>query len=131
METPERSTFQLAEPATAENAAFVRSVLSQPVCDVRDGSLRRLNAWCAAGRKDLRLHVAKTGTVSAGSMGGAYDESDWWIAGGIEFEDGRAYSYVISMGAGSPRSAFAKDLGGGMLAPLADVLLQDLMEDAT
>jgi penicillin-binding protein 1A len=131
METPERSTFQLAEPATAENAAFVRNVLSQPVCDVKDGSLRRLNAWCAAGRKDVRLHVAKTGTVSAGGMGGAYDESDWWIAGGIEFEDGRAYSYVISMGAGSPRSAFAKDLGGGMLAPLADVLLQDLMEDAT
>lgn len=130
-ETPERTSFALEEPLTKEGAAFLRAVLSQPMCDAKEGSLRRLNAWCAASRKDVRLHVAKTGTVPAGSSGSTYNESDWWIAGGIEFEDGRAYSYVISLGAGSPRGAFARDLGGGTLAPLADVLLQDLREDAT
>lgn len=128
-ETPQREHFELAAPMSAGGAAFLRAVLSQPACDAKEGSLRRLSAWCAAERKDLRVHVAKTGTVSAGPLGGAFDESDWWIAGGVEFEDGRAYSYVISLGAGSPRGAFARGLGGGTLAPLADVLLQDLLED--
>ena len=81
-------------------------------------------------RKDVAVHIAKTGSVSAGPSGGAYNESDFWIAGGIEFADGRAYSYVVSLGAGSPRGAFAKDLGGGVMSPLVDVLLRDLLEDA-
>ena len=90
-----------------------------------------MNAWCAAGRKDVALHIAKTGSVSAGAAGGSYNESDLWNARGIEFSDGRTYSYVISLGAGSPRAAFAQNLGGGILSPLADVLLQDLLEDQT
>lgn len=128
-ETPARASFELEEPVSADGAAFLRAVLSEPVCDAKEGTLRRLNAWCAAARKDVRVHVAKTGTVPVRTIGGTFDESDWWIAGGIEFEDGRAYSYVISLGAGSPRGAFARGLGGGTLAPLADVLLQDLLED--
>lgn len=128
-ETPQRESYERAAPMSESGAAFLRAVLSQPVCDAKEGSLRRLADWCASGRKDVRLHVAKTGTVSAGSIGGGFDESDWWIAGGVEFEDGRAYSYVISLGAGSPRGAFARGLGGGTLAPLADLLLQDLLED--
>lgn len=129
-EAPFRAAYAPEAPVTPAGAAFLRAVLSQPLCDAKEGSLRRLAAWCAASRKDVRLHVAKTGTVSAGP-GGTFDESDWWIAGGIEFEDGRAYSYVISLGAGSTRGAFARGLGGGTLAPLAEVLLQDLLEDAT
>jgi penicillin-binding protein 1A len=128
-ETPERTVFEPGADIGPEQAAFVRAVLSQPVCDAKDGTLRRLNDWCAAGRGDVKLHVAKTGSVSAGPLGGAFNESDLWIAGGIEFMDGRAYSYVISLGAGSPRAAFAKNLGGGILSPLAGVLLQDLLED--
>lgn len=112
-ETPARASFELEEPVSADGAAFLRAVLSEPVCDAKEGTLRRLNAWCAAARKDVRVHVAKTGTVPVRTIGGTFDESDWWIAGGIEFEDGRAYSYVISLGAGSPRGAFARGLGAG------------------
>lgn len=129
LETPARTTLSLAETIGDGQARFLREVLSQPICDTKDGTLRRLSAWCADARKDVALHVAKTGSVSAGSLA-AYNESDLWIAGGIEFADGRAYSYVISLGAGSNRGAFAKDLGGGVLAPVADVLLRDLLEDA-
>lgn len=127
-ETPARSTLPAQEGIGEAQAAFLRAVLSQPICDTKDGTLRRLSAWCAAARKDVAVHIAKTGSVSAGS-GAAYNESDLWIAGGIEFADGRAYSYVISLGAGSNRGAFAKDLGGGVLSPLADVMLRDLLED--
>jgi penicillin-binding protein 1A len=127
-ETPKRTVLPDLEGIGEAQAKFLRAVLSQPVCDTKDGTLRRLSAWCAAASKDVALHVAKTGSVSAGS-GAAFNESDWWIAGGIEFADGRAYSYVISLGAGSNKGAFAKDLGGGTLSPIADVLLRDLLED--
>jgi membrane peptidoglycan carboxypeptidase len=130
-ETPARTSLEVHEGISAGGAKFLRAVLSQPVCDAEHGTLRRLTAWCAAGRKDVTLHIAKTGSVSSGPAGGSYDESDLWIAGGIEFSDGRSYSYVISLGAGSPRAAFAKELGGGILSPLADILLQDLLEDQT
>jgi hypothetical protein len=129
LETPARTTLTLKESIGEAQAQFLRTVLSQPICDTKDGTLRRLSSWCAAARKDVAVHVAKTGSVSAGSLA-AFNESDLWIAGGIEFADGRAYSYVISLGAGSNRGAFAKDLGGGVLSPLADVLLRDLLEDA-
>ncbi|WP_291195910.1 transglycosylase domain-containing protein [Hyphomonas sp.] len=130
LETPARTTLALKEGIGEAQAQFLRAVLSQPICDTRDGTLRRLSSWCAAARKEVAVHVAKTGSVSSGPAGGTFDESDLWIAGGIEFADGRAYSYVISLGAGSPRGAFTKDMGGGVLAPLADVLLRDLLEDA-
>ncbi|MBU4162814.1 MAG: transglycosylase domain-containing protein [Alphaproteobacteria bacterium] len=130
-ETPARTSIEVHEGIGEGGALFLKAVLSQPVCDAKDGTLRRLNAWCAAGRTDVALHIAKTGSVPAGAAGGAFNESDLWIAGGIEFSDGRSYSYVISLGAGSPRAAFADNLGGGILSPLADVLLQDLLEDQT
>ncbi|MEQ9507057.1 MAG: transglycosylase domain-containing protein [Hyphomonas sp.] len=127
-ETAMRNALPAGPGAGEEQARFLRAVLSQPVCDTKNGTLRRLSSWCADAREDVALHIAKTGSVSAGP-GGNYNESDLWIAGGVEFADGRAYSYVISLGAGSTRGAFASDLGGGVLSPLADVLLRDLLED--
>lgn len=112
-----------------EYPGYLKNLLSEPICNTRSGSLRRLKAWCATSRSDVALHVAKTGTVSAaGASGTSYDESDWWIAGAIEFEDGRAYSYVVSIGSGSPRQAFARDLGGGHASPILNALLTDLAE---
>ncbi|MFN7164960.1 MAG: transglycosylase domain-containing protein [Hyphomonas sp.] len=131
LETPARTTLALPDNLGTAQALFLRDVLSQPICDTQDGTLKRLSSWCAAARKDVALHIAKTGSVSAGPAGGGFNESELWIAGGIEFADGRAYSYVISLGAGAPRGAFTRDLGGGVLSPLADVLLRDLLEDVT
>ena len=129
-ETPVQAVLPAGTRVGEAGAKFLRTVLSQPICDAKDGTLRRLGNWCAAAREDVSVHIAKTGSVSAGPAGGNYNESDFWIAGGIEFADGRAYSYVVSLGAGSPRGAFARDMGGGVLSPVVDVLLRDLLEDA-
>lgn len=127
---PEVPIFTVKDYVDTKYPGFVKALLTAPLCDTRRGSLRRLKNWCAASNKDVKLHVAKTGTVSAQNTSGSrFDESDWWVAGGLEFSDGRAYSYVVTMGSGSPREAFANNMGGGRLAPIISVLLQDLKEN--
>lgn len=130
-------SFQQVEPehravevpmVSAASRVLLERLLSAPLCTPKTGTLRELGQWCAARNKQVDLHIAKSGTVPARVPGSIYDESDWWIAGAIRFSDGRAYSYMVSFGAGDPRRAFARELGGGRLAPFVDILLQDLME---
>ena len=56
---------------------------------------------------------------------------DLWVAGGIQFSNGPAYSYVILIGTGSPSEPWARDLFAGAASePLLRVLLEDLAEHA-
>ena len=107
-------------------------LLSAPIC-YPHGTLRRLSDWCAQKRTDVNLHFAKTGTRGTGAMDPrAYDTVDLWVAGGIGFTGGPAYSYVVLIGTGNPSRPWARDLYAGTVAePLLRVLLADLAEEAT
>lgn len=76
----------------------------------------------------MRLHFAKTGTRGTGASDPqAHDTVDLWVSGGIQFETGPAYSYVILIGTGNPGRPWARDLyAGSVTEPLIRVLLEDL-----
>ena len=126
----------------ATSASFLEEVLSEPLCNTGGkATLRRLAEWCARGNRNVRVHIAKSGTVPAcgekdsackarvpSCGGGSCDEMDWWIVGAIEFADGRSYTYLATMGAADRSRAFARDMGGGRLSPLVSILLEDLRE---
>ncbi|ODA66010.1 Transglycosylase [Methyloligella halotolerans] len=107
--------------------AGLRDFLTAPVCYAH-GTMRHLSDWCAANRKGVSLHFAKTGTRGTGAADpNADDTVDLWVAGGIQFETGAAYSYVVVVGTGTPAQPWARDLYSGQIAePLVRVLLEDL-----
>jgi hypothetical protein len=52
---------------------------------------------------------------------------DAWIAGGLQFANGAAYSYVVVVGTGSASEPWARNLHSAQLAaPLLETLLLDL-----
>lgn len=111
---------------------FLRSVLAAPLCYRANGSahgtLKRLQPWCATRRAGVSLHFAKTGTDTNLDPSQSVDT---WIAGGIRFETGAAYSYVVQIGTGSTERPFGTRLNAGeLLSPLADALLSDLEAEA-
>ena len=56
---------------------------------------------------------------------------DAWIAGGLQFASGAAYSYVVVVGTGSASEPWARKLHASQVAaPLLETLLQDLEADA-
>lgn len=56
---------------------------------------------------------------------------DAWVAGGLQFSNGAAYSYVVVVGTGSTREPWARKLHSSQVAaPLLEVLLEDLETDA-
>ncbi|HEY7669692.1 MAG TPA: hypothetical protein VH852_03555, partial [Hyphomicrobium sp.] len=56
---------------------------------------------------------------------------DAWIAGGLQFANGAAYSYVVVVGTGSGREPWAHNLHASQVAvPLLETLLKDLEADA-
>ncbi|XSG81665.1 MAG: transglycosylase domain-containing protein [Methyloligella sp. ZOD6] len=114
----------IAKPAGRDG---LRDFLTAPVCYAH-GTMRRLSDWCADNRKNVSLHFAKTGTRGTGAADPADDDTvDLWVAGGIQFETGAAYSYVVVVGTGTPAQAWARDLYAGQIAePLLRVLLEDL-----
>lgn len=118
-------------PIQPRGRALLRTLLSGPIC-YRHGTLRRIGDWCASRRDDVRLHFAKTGTRGTGALDDeAYDTVDLWVAGGIEFARGAAYSYVVLVGTGNPSRPWARDLYAGAVSePLLRVLLEDLADDA-
>ncbi len=113
--------------AKPEGRAALRDFLTAPVC-YRHGTMRKLSDWCAANRKGVSLHFAKTGTRGTGAADPDADDTvDLWVAGGIQFETGAAYSYVVVVGTGTPAQPWARDLYSGQIAePLVRVLLEDL-----
>jgi hypothetical protein len=112
--------------------AFLRTMLEAPLCYAPGGrptgTLRSLKDWCAGRRKELRLHFAKTGTQVTEDPDATVDA---WIAGGLQFSNGAAYSYVVVVGTGSASEPWARKLHAAQVAaPLLEVLLEDLEADA-
>lgn len=128
-----------AEPAIdpkqviSRNATgFLRAVLSGPLCHQAGGqpagTLKSLQNWCAERRGDLRLHFAKTGTSTTLDANATVDT---WAAGGIQFANGAAYSYVVMVGTGSTSEPWANSVHGAQAAaPLLQTLLEDLAAHA-
>jgi membrane peptidoglycan carboxypeptidase len=111
---------------------LVRRLLEAPLCYTTGktpaGTLRSLSHWCAARRSDLRFHFAKTGTQVTEDPNATVDV---WTAGGLQFDSGAAYSYVVLVGTGSASEPWATSLHAAQVAaPLLEVLLQDLAKHA-
>ncbi|MEZ5926387.1 MAG: transglycosylase domain-containing protein [Hyphomicrobiaceae bacterium] len=111
---------------------LVKSFLSAPLCyeagKQRIGTLRSISDWCAARRNDVKLHFAKTGTQVTLDPDATVDT---WVAGGIQFTNGAAYSYVIVVGTGNANKPWARKLHAAQVAaPLAEILLEDLAREA-
>lgn len=112
--------------------ARVKEFLSAPLCYAtakqRHGTLRSVSDWCAARRKDVKFHFAKTGTQVTNDPDATVDV---WVTGGIEFSNGKAYSYVITVGTGNRNRAWGRKLHSAQIgAPLLKALLNDLRNDA-
>ena len=108
--------------------SLVRTLLEAPLCyqagGTSYGTLKSLGQWCAHRRNDLRLHFAKTGTSVATDPNATVDA---WVSGGLQFNNGAAYSYVVLVGTGTATNPWARDLHAAQVAaPLLDVLLRDL-----
>ncbi|MEZ5842990.1 MAG: transglycosylase domain-containing protein [Hyphomicrobiaceae bacterium] len=105
---------------------LVRRLLEAPLCyeakGIRHGTLKSLAEWCAARRKTVALHIAKTGTHVTADPDATVDV---WVTGGIRFHSGQRYSYVVVIGTG--HESYARKLHAAQVgAPLAAVLLADL-----
>lgn len=108
--------------------AFVKAMLQAPLCyrqqGAAHGTLKSLSHWCAAERAGLKLHFAKTGTDTNDDPNQTVDV---WAAGGLQFTNGQAYSYVVVVGTGSTKEPFGRSLHAAQVAaPLLEVLLKDL-----
>ena len=108
--------------------AMLKALLSAPLCyrhgGQPHGTLKSLAQWCADGRADLRLHFAKTGTSTTTDADATVDT---WTAGGLQFANGAAYSYVVMVGTGSARETWARKLHAAQAtAPLVSLLLDEL-----
>ena len=117
-----------------ENSArpLVRKLLEAPLCyrsrGKSHGTLKSLSKWCAARRGDLRLHFAKTGTQVTLDPDATVDT---WATGGLQFNNGAAYSYVVVVGTGSASSPWARKVhAADAAAPLLAQLLPELASHA-
>jgi membrane peptidoglycan carboxypeptidase len=133
--TAAEEPFPPIVPATLirqEGLATLQALLSAPLCHraggVPQGTLRTLSGWCAAGRPDLRLHFAKTGTSTTADPDATVDT---WTSGGIQFANGAAYSYVVVIGTGNPTQPWANKLHAAQTTvPLLEALLSELADHA-
>lgn len=112
--------------------ARLKEFLQSPLCyndgKTRHGTLKKLSNWCAARNSDVKLHFAKTGTQVTNDPDATVDI---WVAGGIQFSNGKSYSYVITLGTGNRNRAFARKLHSAQLgAPILEALLKELRKDA-
>ena len=111
---------------------LLRTLLQAPLCyrsgGVPHGTLKAASAWCPDKRTDLRLHFAKTGTSVGTDINATVDA---WIAGGLQFANGAAYSYVVLVGTGNANQPWARSLHAAQVGvPLLETLLADLKEHA-
>ncbi len=116
----------------AHAVPFLKTVLQAPLCyrikGVAHGTLKGLAHWCGGQRPNVSLHFAKTGTDTNEDPNQTVET---WITGGLRFEGGAAFSYVVQIGTGSTQEPFANRLNAGaLLGPLVEVLLADLEGEA-
>lgn len=111
----------------------LKALLSAPLCyrykKISHGTLKSLSDWCAIRRSDVRLHFAKTGTQVNMDQDATVDV---WLTGGIQFDNGKTYSYVIVVGTGNVFKPYGRKLhAADIAAPLARILLNDLKDLAS
>jgi len=111
---------------------LLKTLLQAPLCygngGVQHGTLKALSTWCPDKRTDLKLHFAKTGTSVGADINATVDT---WIAGGLQFSNGAAYSYLVLIGTGSASQSWARSLHAAQIGvPLLETLLADLKEHA-
>ncbi|MGI9523053.1 MAG: transglycosylase domain-containing protein [Hyphomicrobiaceae bacterium] len=126
------TTLRPVEIIRSPAHADLKTLLQAPLCyrsgRTSHGTLKSLRDWCAARRDGLKLHFAKTGTAVTSDSNATIDT---WIAGGLQFDNGAKYSYVITVGTGSAAEPFARRLHANQLAaPLLRHLLRELEIDA-
>ena len=131
-ETRKRHRIVPNEIIRASARSTLRELLEAPLCyranRTSHGTLKELADWCAARRRGLSLHIAKTGTAVTGDV---HATVDGWVTGGLKFDNGAAYSYVVVVGTGSAAESFANRLHSSQLAvPLTRTLLEALEEHA-
>ena len=112
----------------ADSLPLIKTLLSAPLCNTvgktRVGTLSSLGDWCAGRKPNVTLHFGKTGTQVNADPDSTVDA---WAAGGIQFANGDAYSYVVVVGTGDSSKPFAHKLHAAQIAaPLVELLLQDL-----
>ncbi len=110
------------------SAGLLKTLLEAPLCYAPNktptGTLKSLSHWCAGRRGDIRLHFAKTGTQVTSDPNATVDV---WTAGGLQFANGAAYSYVVLVGTGSTSEPWGTSLHAAQVAaPLVETLLKDL-----
>jgi hypothetical protein len=115
-----------------DGVPMLKALLQAPLCYQTGGkpagTLRHVAEWCAERRGDLRLHFAKTGTMVTEDPNATVDT---WIAGGLQFQNGAAYSYVVLVGTGSAREAWATNVHASQAGTrLLAALLGDLARHA-
>jgi penicillin-binding protein 1A len=115
-----------------DGTAMLKALLQAPICyqsgGQSHGTLKGLSQWCAERRANLRLHFAKTGTSVTEDVNSTVDT---WIAGGLQFGNGAAYSYIVLVGSGSTAQPWSRSLHAAQLGvPLANALLLDLENHA-
>jgi membrane peptidoglycan carboxypeptidase len=103
-------------------------LLSAPLCyeykGRRYGTLSSQGKWCARRNRNIILHFAKSGTQTSEDPDTTIDA---WAAGGVQFRNGKSYSYVILVGSGAVSRPLGYRLHSSQLAaPLLGVLLADL-----
>jgi penicillin-binding protein 1A len=131
-QAPPASTDIVASSLIKREAVpMLRTLLQAPLCyksgGTHHGTLKSITNWCAETRGDLKLHFAKTGTDVSEDRDATVGV---WIAGGLQFASGPAYSYVVLVGTGNTRQPWARSVHAADIAPLAEVLLQELAEHA-
>ena len=117
-----------------QGRGLLQTFLSAPLCyegkskgrraGKRHGTLKSQGKWCAKRHKNISLHIAKTGTQTTAD---ADTTVDVWLAGGVQFTNGKSYSYVVLVGSGSVGEPLGYRLHSSQLAaPLLGVLMKDL-----
>ncbi len=107
---------------------MLKALLQAPLCyqtgGAPAGTLKAIANWCAERRGDLKLHFAKTGTMVNEDPSSTVDT---WIAGGLQFQNGAAYSYVVLVGTGSAREPWGTNVHAAQAGTkLLNALLEDL-----
>ena len=116
----------------SDSHGLLKTLLSAPLCYRHGGqpmgTLKVLAPWCAEGRSDLRLHFGKTGTSVTNDPDATVDT---WTAGGLQFANGAAYSYVVMVGTGAVQDTWARKMHAAQAtAPLVAALLDELKAHA-
>jgi penicillin-binding protein 1A len=111
---------------------LLQAFLSAPLCNLAggkpEGTLKSLSDWCAGRKHNVKLHFAKTGTQVTMDPDATVDA---WVAGGLQFTSGQAYSYVAVVGTGDSSKPWARKLHAAQVtAPLIQILLEDLAGEA-